>query len=249
MTDAPLPIPPGYQDLKPVELDMLAGRNRPTEHTARFAAELNAIYITALELFQAARHYPIGFARVSGKEQFIPMAVTSLQDRRNLFVDADGNWRADCYVPAWVRRWPFFTASLADDPDRALICVDPGALVKSDTPLVNAAGEKTEAWQRLEKLIQDFETARKQTADFTQAVAKLDILEPFQAHALGKDGSKYDLGGLFRVNEDKLNALPEKTIKQLMKSGRLSRIYAHLMSLENFQKLLDMTATRKQQEK
>ena len=47
------------------------------------------------------------------------------------------------------------------------------------------------------------------------------------------------------INEDKLNELQSKDVKRLMKSGELSRIYAHLMSLDNFKFLMDRAAATK----
>ena len=49
--------------------------------------------------------------------------------------------------------------------------------------------------------------------------------------------------GLFRVSEEKLNDLPGDVVKDLMARGELSRIYAHLMSLDNFTTLLDLHAS------
>ncbi len=46
---------------------------------------------------------------------------------------------------------------------------------------------------------------------------------------------------MHRVNEDRLNQLPAKAIKAMMSRGELSRVYAHLISLENFAKLLDLS--------
>ena len=48
--------------------------------------------------------------------------------------------------------------------------------------------------------------------------------------------------GLFRVSEDRLNTLSGEAVKELMVRGELSRIYAHLMSLDNFAALLDLHA-------
>jgi hypothetical protein len=50
------------------------------------------------------------------------------------------------------------------------------------------------------------------------------------------------LTGMYRVNETRLNRLAAKTIRSLMQGGEMSRIYAHLISLENFAKLLDLSA-------
>ena len=47
---------------------------------------------------------------------------------------------------------------------------------------------------------------------------------------------------MHRVDEEKLNALGPRELKLLMRKGELRAVYAHLLSLENFGRLLDMTA-------
>src|SRR5690606_4112802 len=128
------------------------------------------------------------------------------------------------------------------------VCVDASGLTEdTDAPYFTTDGTPTEHWESMQKLIRDFEGARQQTEKFCRDIQDLDLLEAFEAHAVARDGGDRRLGGMFRVSEDKLNALPEKTVKRLMKQGRLSRIYAHLISLENFQTLLDMSVARKQE--
>ncbi len=44
---------------------------------------------------------------------------------------------------------------------------------------------------------------------------------------------------MFGINEEKLNQLNDTELAGLSRSGYLPRIYAHLQSLQNFQKLLN----------
>jgi hypothetical protein len=44
---------------------------------------------------------------------------------------------------------------------------------------------------------------------------------------------------MFGVNEEKLNQLNDAELAGLSRNGYLPRIYAHLQSLQNFQKLLN----------
>ena len=242
-----LPVPPGYGELVPLEKDQLKGKARPGSGLATFARRLNSIFLTAPEFFQAAKSYPVAFGKDSRSGSFLPLAIVGLDDADNLFVDDEGNWEAGNYVPAWVRRWPFFAVQVkADDAGepQSLIAVDPAGLVDSARPYMDAAGEPSAEWEQVQKLIQDFEGAREQTVLMCRQLQELDLLEPFTARAMRRDGGDLQLGGMYRVNEEKLNALPDKTIKQMMKKGRLSRIYAHMMSLDNFQRLLDIASAK-----
>ena len=51
--------------------------------------------------------------------------------------------------------------------------------------------------------------------------------------------------GMQRVIEKNLENLNAAQIKNLMRKGILPRIYIHLLSLENFGRLLDRKAARK----
>ena len=57
--------------------------------------------------------------------------------------------------------------------------------------------------------------------------------------ALPTQGPPLTLTGLHRVPEEKLHALPAEKLKELAQNGMLARIYAHLMSLDHFRRLLD----------
>lgn len=245
-----LPTPPGYKELVPLERETLQGKSRPEKGTAAFARELNSIFITLPEFFQGAKNYPVAFGRDQRTGAYLPLAITGLNEAHNLFVDDSGDWTAGEYVPAWVRRWPFFAVQVRNEEDKgksepqSLIAVDPAGLVASDKPYFDSSGEPTAAWETMQKFIQEFEGAREQTVAFCKQMQELDLFEPFTARAMRREGGDMQLGGMYRIKEDKLNALPDKTVKQLMKKGRLSRIYAHLMSLDNFQRLLDIAAAQ-----
>lgn len=239
--------PPGYSQLQPFNRETFRGLGRRRNAPAEFARGLNSIYITALEFFQAARHYPIVFGRDSQTGSYVPVAITGLENEQNLFVDSAGEWLEGTYVPAYVRRWPFFVVQVRDQPEKSLVCVDPVGLEENDQPLVDATGEPTAQWTETERLLQEMENARQQTIDFTRALAELDLIEPFEAHAMAKGGGNARLAGMFRVSENRLNKLPDRNIRQLMKKGQLSRIYAHLISLEGFQRLLDLRHRRSRQ--
>lgn len=243
-----LPRPPGYAALAPFHRDDFRGMGRRREQPYGFARELNALFVTTVEFFQAARHYPLVFSRDGRTGGFVPVAVTGLEERQNLFIDDEGRWQPGRYIPAYARRWPFFSLELHGDPERSMVCVDPAGLEVRDAAFIDANGEPTAAWQEMERLITDMEGARRQTLEMTGQLARLGVLEPFEAHAVARTGESLRLANMHRVSETKLNALPDRQVRQLMTKGVLSRIYAHLLSLENFQQLLDLALARQRHE-
>ena len=235
--------PPGYGPLSLLDRKRHAGRSVRAQ-AARFAAGLHGIYLTLPEFVAASRCCPIIFAQAG--DDFQPTMVVGLAEQQNLCVDAEGDWRSDCYLPAYVRRYPFCTAQLAQDTSRVVVCVDEAGLDTAAPHFFDARGEDTPAWRDIDRLIQDMDIATRQTNLFSARVAGLGLLEPFDAAVRPVVGERRHVGGMWRVNESRLNTLPEAVLVELMRSGFLSRIYAHLMSLDNFQRLLGLDVERVQ---
>jgi hypothetical protein len=61
---------------------------------------------------------------------------------------------------------------------------------------------------------------------------------------MNKGGGAMHLTGMHRVAEAKIEHLNTSQLKNLAKKGVLGRIYAHLLSLDNFARLLDRKAAR-----
>jgi len=244
-----LPTPPGYTGLVPLDREKHRGLGIDPAARAAFVRRLGAAHLTLPEFQHAARDYPIAFAKDSNSGEFVPVAVLGLTGSNNLFVDAGGNWEDMRYVPAYVRRWPFFVVDVRKEDgtvDRSLICVDESALVPSETPLLDPETGTSEAWTRTEALISDMQGARAHNAALAETVERLDLMVPFEAHAQAKSGRQFRLRGLYRVEEQRLKDLSANELKKLMKRGELPRIYAHLMSLDNFRFLLDRTTAAQQ---
>lgn len=235
-----LVAPPGYQSL--VLFDKIRHKHSGVRApNAGFAAALHSIYLNVVEFIAASRHFPIVFGHdPEGRLQ--PLALTGLEPGQNLFIDNDGNWLADHYCPAYIRRYPFCTVQLPDA--RAAVCVDEIGLNEGAVALFDADGDESARWKSYQALLQEFETARAQTALLTQVLEQCRILEEFEADLNPFDAPRKRVTGMLRVNEDKLKNLPSARIAELMQTGLLSRIYAHLMSLDHFNRLLDLYVAR-----
>lgn len=234
--------PPGYRSV--VIFDKEKHKGLAVKPALPFGAALNAVYITATEFALAARDYPLIFLKEPATTDFVPMALTGLTSNQNLFIDDQGHWSKDVYVPAYVRRYPFCVAQgqQSDGTTQAVICVDDTALESSDTPLFDDQARATSAWQTIDKFISDMEAARQQTQRLTRALEDLDLLESFEAQAVLNDGDQFHLTSMYRVSEKKLNALPGDVLQELMSQGSMGQIYLHIASLNNFRRLVDRTA-------
>lgn len=199
--------------------------------------------LTAAEFGAAAASYPIIFA---GDDRS-PIAVMGIRTDENLFV-TEGLFDSDFYMPAFARRYPFV---LASDPnnDRFVVCVDEAAgCVTNKTPeQAFFTGDDTSSFTKEAfEFLQNFERDRQATTAMVQELKDLDLFEPKDMHfqgqmADGSPGERQKIADYFAVSEEKLRGLSAEKIKSLADRGILAVIYAHLVSLSNWQRLVNKT--------
>lgn len=235
--------PPGYGGL--VLLDRQRHRERGIGgQVARFASGLHAVYLSLPEFVAASRSLPIVFSQVD-ESHWQPLALTGLEPGRNLCVDSAGDWLAGVYCPAYVRRYPFCTARVREGgTDKSVVCVDEQGLGVSPPFLFDGRGEETPRWRELRRFIEEFDQATRQTDAFCAKLRELGLLEPFEADVNPVGAGRKRVTGMWRVAEGKLNGLPGTALSALMQLGYLSRIHAHLLSLDLFHRLLELDVAR-----
>ncbi len=243
-----LPLPPGYQSLVPFDREKHRSLGVAEAKRGAFAQSLHGIHLWLAEFTHAARHFPIVFVRDPANGRFVALAVTGLEPGSNLFMDRAAKWDEHCYVPAYVRRWPFFTAPIegrgTPEQPESLVLVDETGLAPEGAALFDAEGKETEAWRTVDALVREMEGLRIAHERFMRTLTDHRLLQPFEAHAFPKAGRDLHLTGMHRIDETKLNTLEGKVVKGMMKRGELARIYAHLMSLDNFRHLMDRATAR-----
>ena len=215
-----------------------------------FALNGTAVPLTVTEFAPAALSYPVIFA---GEER-VPLAVMGLNTGENLFIEADGAFEAGAYIPAYIRRYPFVLAN-DENQDRLIVCIDRSSDLLAEggqTPLFDDKGEPTEYTQNCIKFCDDFEVERRRTDSFVQLLKDNDLFELKKAiftpmDANGQPGEPQTVAEYFGVSEEKLNALPADKIKELQASGALAQIYAHLVSLIGWDRLIALATLRQQQ--
>jgi len=239
--------PFGYQEvvpfLKTQKVRLLAPGQVP-----EFAQRGNAIPISHTEFQPVARHYPIVFTAAEGKGGPAVVAVLGLTAGENLFF-ADGAWAPGTYVPAYARRYPFCMARLnvnQVEQKNRLICVEKSALDEGGEAMFDDKGEASAKWKDLERLLGEYEADLERSREMSSILTDYGLLEPFTMQANMRDDAKpMQMTGMFRVVEKNLENLNAAQLKNLMRKGILPRIYMHLMSLENFGRLLDRKAAQK----
>lgn len=230
--------PFGYDEIVPLQKQHRV--LLPSGSTPSFCRNINALAVSVSEFVAAGHDYPIVFISLDQGNSFAPVIVLGLSEKTNLFVDGDGDWDPDCYVPAFVRRYPFCISKLYRDGtpegDR-VVCVAKSYLDAAGVVLFDERGEPGERWQSIERLLTEFERDLDLTNEMCAALTRLGLFEPFTMQVMREHQEQLVLGGMFRISESRLADLQAANHKVMIAKGYMSRIYAHLHSLQNFARL------------
>lgn len=213
------------------------------EKPFNFAATTHVVPLTVQEFGIAATSMPIIFA----PDKKTPLAVLGARSNENLFVGADGNWELDVYIPAFVRRYPFIFAA-DDNNENFVVFIDQDAEMLGKNPVrpLFNNGELSDYSQGAIQFLQDFENQRRATEQWADIINKFDLLEDKVVTFTptkddGTPGETLKVADYIGVSEEKLNALSDADLLELKTTGALGAIYAHLVSLLQWQKMVQKT--------
>ncbi len=206
---------------------------KPTDF--RFAAKDRVVAIGFSEIPKAMLCLPLGFIKTDQSYQL--GVVQGLMPGQNLLITQQGQWVAD-YIPVLYRSFPFRLAKNADD--QFVLCADHDSALISDT----SAGfrffddEKKLAPEAsaTATMLMQFEADRPRAILTCKLLSDHDVIEPWLLQLQDKDDIK-TVEGLYRINEQKLNALPADALMELRNCGGLLLCYAQLFSMQHMQQL------------
>jgi len=232
--------PFGYREIVP--LHKMNGVMLPAPgFLPEFVATTNAMPVSYTEFGIACRDYPIVFTSTDDGKSYAAVAVLGLAQNENVFV-RNGAWEQGAYVPAYVRRYPFCMARVTvanGEQQNRLICIEKAFIADDGEKLFDKDQKPVERWAPIERLLREYEGDLERTREMCAILADYQLLEPFTMQATqGAGGQPLNLAGMFRVKEEKLEHLNAAQHKNLFKKGIVGRVYAHLLSLENFGKIL-----------
>jgi len=231
--------PFGYTEIVPLYKNSRV-RLPPQGVLPPFCFQSNAIPLSFTEFGTACRDYPLAFTSSDGGRTFAAVAVLGMAGNENLFL-IGGKWDEKAYLPAYVRRYPFCMARVTlesvEQADR-LVCVEKSYLAEDGERMFDDAGGPLERWRPIDKLLNEYEADLERSHEMCAILADYALLEPFTLQAVLNEGGAMNLGGMYRVEEKKLEFLNAAQHKNLIKKGIMGRIYAHLLSLDNFARLL-----------
>lgn len=210
----------------------------PARQPYAFAKSAKFAPIAAAEIVSAQRHYPVVF---SSLDRPTPLAILSVLDSDNLFVDEDGEWAAGVYIPAYLRCHPFAVATRNDDQfsvviDRAATSIGEDA----EQPFFDADKKLTAPIQARVDYCATYHSYLKATTSLGEKLSELALLNGQKAtFDVGGSGEKQSSKAYVAVDVDKFGTLEAGALRELHADGTLSAVYAHLFSLENWNSLLE----------
>ena len=226
--------PQFYKKVVPLNSEQHAGLHIDAMAGYAFARDATAVLLTTVEFNKASREYPIVF--LEDGENVNPVALLGLPGSENQYVSEDGKWDA-AYIPAYVRRYPFIPGSGVTEKELVL-CFDedaPNINTEHGTPLFEE-GEHSPFLKRCIHMMDDYQAQVERTAEFSKRLKKTKVLVPMKAN-LVMDGTTSSLTGFMMVDTPRLKALRPKQLSELVKNDDMAFIYAHLSSIENFNRL------------
>lgn len=228
-------LPLFYSNPVPIDFKRHKGKSLSKSINFSFAAETNSIPLNVAEFPLAAHDYVIGF---TATQPSTPIAIVGLRNKENLYVDADGKWEADVYIPAYVRRYPFIFLENRQGGQLTL-CID-----ETDTTVEKGEGQPLVDGDKQSALVdraltfcKEYHAIGKQTEEFMKVLADHDLLVDRTAQMEKGDGTKISLTGMRVVSEARLAALDAASFASLRERGFLLAIHAHLLSLNRLNML------------
>lgn len=201
-----------------------------------FARQCNSVPLNAVEFIEASHHYPIVF---TSEAQPVPVAVLGWE-QKNHYVTDENLWREGCYVPAYVRQYPFILFE-APNSDSLYLCVDEaapnyvgeGATGGEDMLPFYVEGQASPASTRALEFANAFLQHMKITRHFCEDLMQHGLLMPYNASAtIG--GVQKQLNNFLIIDETAFNALSDEVFLEFRRKGWLGLVYLSLASLANW---------------
>jgi hypothetical protein len=225
-----------YKRIVPFNTRAFANKKVKPVNNFSFASGNHVVSLMVNEFNRAAGTYPIVFLKEQ-EDQLSPFALLGFQQGENLFVDADGQWKAG-YIPAVIRRYPFALGK-GKEENQFMLCIDDESEFLSETegqPLVQEDGSPGEIVEKAKEYLSELHRSGEITRRFARELSDRELLRPLNMKVQGGEKT-LNVGGCFCVDEKKLAELPDEDFLALRKVGALPLVYAHLVSLGQMERL------------
>lgn len=235
-TEQPANLPLFYKNPAPLDAEKHKNLALKKNFGFKFTEGVNAVPVNLIEMPQICHFYPIAF---SPDENATPVAILGLRDQENLFLDAEGNWAEEAYIPAYIRRYPFIFSEMPDG-DTLTLCLDitdETTEEKGEQALYDEDGKPSQLANNALEFCKSYHAAARQTLEFSKELKDAGILVNREAQIQAAGNKRINFSGFHIIDEKKLSEVDDKTFLSWREKGYLPFIYAHLFSGAQWQNL------------
>jgi hypothetical protein len=194
-------------------------------------AEEQIVPLVVHEFSAIASQMPIVFVKNKDTEEFQPVAILGFRQGENVFQSTDG-WQS-VYIPAVITHHPFALMPVADQENQyQLVMIEPNSATNdvAGEALFDENGVETPYLLKRKEALGRYYENTLITQEFCRTLQKYNLFSP-QSLSLDYNGQQMKIDGLYLVDEQQLNQLPDEDFLILRKRGYLAPIYAHLGSV------------------
>ncbi len=194
------------------------------------------------DFYTLASEFSLVFVKNNDLDEFLPVAIMGLRNGQNLYCRSE-HWPAPV-APVNFGNSPFTIARTDDTGDQMIVLVDEESPLLSETTgeaLFTESGERSEyLTRRMDALVKVAHQSEDMRA-VCKFLADKKLLATQQVQLQHRpDAQRYNIDGIYTVDEKALNALSDEDFLQLRKQGLLALIYAHLASLQQLRRISQM---------
>jgi hypothetical protein len=224
--------PPLYQKPVAISVSVNAEDRLISSTSFDFASQVSSLPLAAVEFTSAARSYPIVF---SPNPPFSPLCITGIRSDENLFVDSNGQWERNTYIPAYVRRFPFLLLNDGKS-DKMVLGIETTAkrLSKTKGETLFQKSEPSPFLNQALAFCTDYNRQWEASLAMAETLNEHGLLIEETSELPLPNKQKLRLGGFKVIDEAKLNNLPTDTFIEWRDRGWLGPIYAHMASIANW---------------
>lgn len=227
----------------PVEPDRYGKRYWKRFKSYNFASTHVVLPLVAAEMSRAAQAFCIAFTPKG--ERFEPSVVLGLQPGSNLFVANDGTWLGS-YIPSVLRSYPFLLLPAKDN--QLVLCVDETSGLLSDAPdggerFFSDTGELSEAVTSVFNFLAEAQRHKAFTQAACDALQSAGLIVPWELR-LSVGHSVTPINGLYKVDEEAMDKLPDSEFLKLRRTGAITLAYTQLFSMQHMTPLQHLAQSR-----
>jgi hypothetical protein len=230
----------------PVTAENYAGKGWRHPNGYGFVAAECLAPVGALELVNVVVNMPV--ALVKEPWGYVCVALTGLEERKNLFVGPRGQWLGK-YVPAAWRAHPFSLRTGTGGQLTLCFDEDSGLLVDELTENVekffDADGSLSAATTAVAEFLRQYQQDRVLINGAISGLADARVIVPWPIN-VPVGNSQVTIEHLHRVDETKLNGISDEEFLKLRKTSSLLVAFAQLLSMAQIGTLAQLAVIERQ---